>query len=270
MKNSIPSIFKESSDDEAKSQQGPADMETTVRKTKPRIVLTAVVKGKEGDISWKENAEVTSVSSSGAGFFIQRECSVGRLVSLMLPMPSHLRSYDRDKKLYRIWGLVQYCYESGGEDGPGFHAGVAFVGKDAPYSYQRNPEQSYRVCGMGKSGLWRVEELESNFKKRRSTRYWNTIDASLFLLDDELNSVADEKTVTENISESGASVFSSLRVDVGDRVKFLCQSPPFSSLSIVRNRRIGADDRTRVHLEFVEDFFPILEIDAPIEEEGEH
>lgn len=271
MSRNIRSIFQELSDDEANPAPEAHNMETTVKKPKPRVAMTAVVKGKESRVSsWKETAEITSISNSGAGFFIPRECVVGTLVSLMMPTPSHLRCYDREKKLYRIWGLVQYCYEAGGDDDPGFHAGVALVGKDAPYSYQRNPLQSYRVSGMGKNGLWRIEELENTFQRRRSTRYWNSIEASLFQLDKDQNSIADEKTVTENISESGASVFSGLRVDVGDRIKFLCQSPPFSSLSVVRNRRIGMDDRTRIHLEFVEDFFPILEIEAPIEEEGEH
>src|SRR4029079_13220789 len=130
--------------------------------------------------------------------------------------------------------------------------------------------QSYRVSGMDRNGLWKVEELETSFRQRSSVRYWNSIEASIFQLDDDLHSIASEKTVTENISETGASVYSDLRVSVGDRIKFQTSDPPFSSLSVVRHRRIGVDSRTRVHLQFVENIFPVLEVEDPIEEEGEH
>ena len=185
-------------------------------------------------------------------------------------MPADLRKYDHEKRLYRIWGLVQYCYEAGGDNLTGFHVGVALIGKNAPVSNLLRPNQSYRVSGMDRNGLWKVEELERPFIKRSSVRYWNAIETSLYQLDDRLRHVSSEKTITENISETGASVFSDLRIAVGDRIKFTSISPSFSSLSIVHHRRIGIDDRTRIHLEFVENSFPILEIESPVEQVGEH
>lgn len=233
--------------------------------------VSGVVKGKDANFrAWSETASLTSLSSSGAGLFLGRECPVGCLVSLMLPMPAHLRRYDHDKRFYRVWGLVQYCYEASGADGSGFHAGVALIGRDAPESYQQNPAQSYRVAGMDRNGLWSVEELETEFKKRGSVRYWNSIETTLYQVDDQLHTRAAEQTVTENISDSGASVFSDLRISVGDRIKFQTSDPPFSSLCVVRHRRIGIDNRTRVHLQFVENTFPVLEVEDPIEEQGEH
>jgi hypothetical protein len=245
-----------------------------VRKTghaMPSLQIAAVVKGKDESFKpWSESAQMTSLSSSGASFFIPVPCMPGRLLSLMMPMPAHLRRYDHDKRLYRVFGLIQYCYESSGDEAAGFHVGVALTGKDAPDSYTRDPMQSYRVCGMDRNGLWKVQELESSFKQRSSVRYWNSIEASLFQLDEDQRSIASEKSVTENVSLTGASVFSELRVAVGDRIKFQTSSPPFSSLSVVRHRRIGVDDRTRIHLEFVENAYPILDLEAPIEEAGEH
>jgi hypothetical protein len=222
--------------------------------------LTAIVKGKDEKFTaWSENSEVTSLSSSGAGIFIPVPCPVGCIVSLMLPMPAEMRRYDLDKRLYRVWGLVQYCHAA--VNGPaGYHVGVALIGKDAPESYAKNPMQSYRVCGMRKSGLWKIEELDNSFKQRTSARYWNSIEGLIVLLDDAMKSREQENVVTENISESGAAVFSELRVAVGDRIKFQTHSPLFSSLSVVRDRRIGVDDRMRIHLEFVENPYPILEI----------
>jgi hypothetical protein len=233
--------------------------------------LSVVIKGKDRTFrSWSETADATSLSSNGAGFFLSKECPVGCLVSLIMAMPPHLRKYDHDKRLYRAWGLVQYCYEAGGDNATGYHVGVALIGRDAPESYLKNPAQSYRVAGMDRNGLWKIEELESSFRQRTCVRYWNSIEVSLYQLDEEQHSIAAEKTVTENISETGASVFCDLRIAVGDRLKFQTSSPPFSSLAVVRRRRIGVDDRTRLHVEFIENTFPVLEIDAPIEEEGEH
>jgi hypothetical protein len=233
--------------------------------------LSAVIKGKDRNLKpWSETAEVTSLSSSGAGFFLTVPCEVGCLVSLLLPMPVSMRKYDHEKRLYRVWGLVQHCYEADGDDSSGFHVGVALIGKEAPDNNVSQPNRSYRVSGMDRNGLWKVEELERSFRKRSSIRYWNAIEISLYQLDDELHHISGEKTITENISETGASVFSDLRIAVGDRIKFVSSSPAFSSLSVVRHRRIGIDDRTRIHLEFVENFFPILEIGSPVEEAGEH
>jgi hypothetical protein len=185
-------------------------------------------------------------------------------------MPTHLRRYDHDKRFYRVWGLVQHCYEAAGSDEAGFHVGVALIGREAPESYQQNPTQCYRVSGTDRNGLWKVDELETKFKKRGAVRYWNAIEAALYQLDDELRSLAAEQTVTENISETGASVFSDLRISVGDKIKLQTSDPPFSSLCVVRHRRIGIDNRTRIHLQFVENTFPVLEVEDPIEEEGEH
>ena len=230
-----------------------------------------VVKGKDSKLRpWSESAKLESLSGSGAGFLISEECLVGRLVSLILPMPKHLRRYDADKRLYRVWGLVQYCYKAADDSAAGFHAGVAFIGKDAPESYVKDPMHSYRVCGVDRNGLWKIEELENPFKQRSSVRYRNSLEVSIYQLDENQRSIAGEQTVTENISESGALVFSDLRLSVGDSVKFQSNSPAFSSICIVRHRRIGLDDRMRLHLEFVDNSFPVAEIEAPIEEAGEH
>jgi hypothetical protein len=270
MKTSLlPTDFEIVPNDDEHS--GPERSPSRTRFVKPTPKLTVVIKGKDSNFKpWNETADVTSLSSGGAGFFLSRECKVGSLISLIMAMPPHLRRYDHDKRLYRTWGLVQYCYEASGEELSGFHVGVALIGKDAPESYLQNPAQSYRVAGMDRDGLWRITELETAFRQRGAVRFWNSIDASIYQLDGEQHSIATEKTVTENISETGASVFSDLGISVGDQIKFQTSAPPFSSLSIVRHKRIGPDDRTRVHLEFVENTFPILEIAPTIEEEGEH
>ena len=266
-----PSDYQTAPDENEPEGHDAAESRNKGRSATKTPELSVVIKGKDQNFqAWSETANATSLSSTGVGFFLTRECPVGSLISLIMAMPPHLRKYDQDKRLYRTWGLVQYCYQAGGDSESGFHVGVAFIGREAPDSYTKNPTRSYRVAGIDRNGLWKIEELETAFKQRASVRYWNSIGVSLYQLDEEQRSIATETTVTENISERGASVFSELRVTVGDQIKFQASSPAFSSLAVVRHRRIGVDDRTRLHLEFLENTFPVLEIEAPIEEEGEH
>lgn len=222
------------------------------------ISLCTVVKAKESNGSfWEEIADLVSISTSGAGFYLGRECPPGHLVSLILPLPAHQRSYDQDRELYRVWGVVQHCHEMADQEMPRFHIGVAFIGKHAPESYGSDPSQNYRVCGMNENGLWKVTEVAASFQKRKDMRFWKSIDLYLALLDSRKASVMGEKTVTENISESGAAVISTLDINVGDRVKFISEAHDFSGLSVVCNRQIGDDQRTRLNLQFVENKFPI-------------
>lgn len=268
---SLQSIFQGAAD-EASAVDSTPEMTRQGRMTgSTQMPSTAVIKGREDQHApWKEIAKVISVSGAGAGFFLERECPVGCLLSLMFQLPANMRSYDKDKKLYRVWGLVQHCYAVSGFEGTGFHVGVAFIGKNPPASYHEDPLQSYKIVGMGKDGLWRVGESRTPFKTRKTPRFWNALSVTLFSLDPEGNSTAHDRCFTENISEMGASVTTYLAAGVGDPVKFLCDSPPFSSLAVVRNTSTGIDEKPRLHLEFVEDTFPILEITAPIEEQGEH
>lgn len=223
--------------------------------------LYTVVKFRNADeSSWKEITDVITASSSGAGFYLKRKCEVGRLISLMMPMPAHQRCYDHDKELYSVWGLVQHCHEIAGEDGISYHVGVAFIGKQTPDSYDRNPNQNYRICGMNEDGLWKVKETASPFKTRKDMRFWKSIDLYLAVVDSQKSLLAGEKTVTENISKSGAAVISTLDVNVGDRVKFISEVYDFSGLAVVCNRQIGEDKRARLHLQFVENKFPVESI----------
>ena len=60
------------------------------------ILLSVVVKGKEDtDTFWNETTELINMSRSGAGFYLERTCNVGRLVSLIVAMPHH-RANRRD------------------------------------------------------------------------------------------------------------------------------------------------------------------------------
>jgi len=223
--------------------------------------LYTVVKVKESrDNAWKEVADIISLSASGAGFYLKNSCSVGNLVSLMMPLPANLRSYDFDKELYSVWGMVQHCYRIASDGEIKYHVGVAFIGKVAPDSYSKDPNQNYRICGMSGDGFWKIKETAASFKARKDMRCWKSIDLYLTVLDSQKAPLTGERTITENISQSGAAVFSTLDVNVGDRVRFISEAYNFSGLAVVCNRQIGDDKRPRLHLQFVENKFPIESI----------
>ena len=224
----------------------------------PKSLYTVVKVKESDDDSWKEVADTISISATGAGFYLKRECQVGSLVSLMMPLPVHLRCHDHDKELYRVWGLVQHCYRVTTDERTGFQVGVAFIGKNPPASYNENPLQNYRICGMNSDGLWRVEEAKSAFKVRKHVRFRKHVDHYLALLDGKQRTVGGERTVTQNISKSGAAVYTTLDIDVGERVKFICEQYNFSGLAVVCNRQDAqSDEPARLHLQFVENTFPM-------------
>jgi hypothetical protein len=221
--------------------------------------LLAVVKGKDSaadEKPWKEIGDVVSISGNGAGFYLARECHVGRLVSLLLPLEPDLRSYDRDKELYRVWGLVQHCGKRTTEDGQDYHVGVSFIGKEPPESYDIDPTQSYRICGTTAEGLWQIEEARKPFTTRKDVRYWESFD--VYLTTGGIGTaVTGERSKTENISKHGAAVFTTLDVNIGDRVKLISERFDFSSTAVVCNRTISDDKRQRLHMQFVGGVFPV-------------
>ncbi len=224
------------------------------------LTKTVVVKGRESiDDFWKETAELVNVSRVGASFNIQHECAPGRVLSLLMNSPKELRLYDRNKRLYRVWGLVQHCQPISLEEGEsGFQIGVAFVGKHPPDSYAADPLKSYRISGIDEDGFWNVGETKTPFVSRAHHRFSSRYNAPLTLIGaDGEEEASDEEAVTDNISLGGAAVFSTLDANSGDRVKFVCDSYDYSSICVVTNRQNREGGLITLHLQFVEPDFPI-------------
>src|SRR5215218_6036910 len=96
-----------------------------VKDTETVQSLSTLVNGTGPDgKQWKEVAQVFSFTSSGLGFYMDRQCTVGNLISLKTKLPPHMRFYDHDSKTYDVWGLVQYCHMSTQSDALGFQVGV--------------------------------------------------------------------------------------------------------------------------------------------------
>ncbi|MGE3465339.1 MAG: hypothetical protein AB7J13_00260 [Pyrinomonadaceae bacterium] len=210
--------------------------------------------------SWKEVVTVSTVSRNGAGFALSRPVIVGRLVTLVMPLDPELRAYDIDKEVYPVMGIVQHCSPADVDGEKVYHVGVGFIGKEIPPSFKADPTQNFRITGMTGDGLWSVAEAKSQFKKRRQPRFWVGLGVTISLLKKAENSGAKETTHTLNVAAGGASVVCSLEANVGEKVKIACKALDFYSIAIVRNRKIRPDAPPTLHLEFIENEFPVDKI----------
>jgi hypothetical protein len=216
-------------------------------------------------VSWNEITRLTDVSAFGAGFSLKRPLKRGRLVLLTVPMPRQLRSFDFSDPQYRVWSLVRRCIPVRTPDGEmRYSIGVAFIGKNPPPKYVDDPSTLYEITHRDDEGLWRVAETDEGAdqsklskEERRQTRFFIPETVTLEVLDADGNISNTETTVTENVSLGGAAVFTSLTVDNGAFVRISSERHSIKIISVVRGSRKGPDGLTRLHLEFIDHFFPL-------------
>lgn len=230
------------------------------------LALPIRIEGKvDPQNSWSEITRLKDVSAFGAGFHLNRPIKRGRLVSLTIPMPRQLRCYDYLEPQYKIWGLVRKCVGvKKGAQIENYAIGVAFIGKHPPLSYAENPARLYDTNQLEDKGFWQITDAaarpdESDLPKelRRHSRYQIPVSVMLETLDDDGNPTGVEVTVTENISLSGASVFTTLGADKGAFVRVTSEQYGATIISVVRGHRNGPDGIRRLHLEFIDRYFPL-------------
>jgi PilZ domain len=234
-----------------------------------RIPLTLPVRVEaqvDQTVSWNEITRLTDVSAFGAGFNLNRPVKRGRLVQMTIPLPRKLRCYDFTEPQYRVWALVRSCVSIRNSDSlPETHAiGVAFIGRHPPKSFLNDPAKLYDISHRNEGQLWQVVEAakpsnESHLPKelRRHTRISLPTNIVIETLDADQNVLASEATVTENISVSGAAVFSMLNVEKGSFVRVKSEQYNISIISVVRGKHLGPDNIPRLHLEFIDRLFPL-------------
>lgn len=218
----------------------------------------------ENDV-WNEITRLNDISAFGAGFNLHRPIKRGRLVQMTIPLPRQLRCYDYAEPQYRIWGLVRNCIAKGSSADEENHSiGVAFIGKRPPASYYDDPARLFEISHQETGGLWTVveasvqnEENKLPEELRRHTRFSIPENVIVEKIDADGNVTASEQTVTENLSLSGTAIFSTLDVEIGEFVRVKSDQYNVSIISIVRGRRLGQDSIPRLHVEFVDRFFPL-------------
>ena len=221
------------------------------------------VRGYDGvGYEWSEMSRLLDVTPFGARLSLTRPTEPGRLLHLTLAMPRALRCFDHVEDQYRVWSLVcnVKLLTPSGSSRALIEVGMAFVGKHAPASFRSDPTQRYKITDTkDKSGLWAVREepAESVTDMRRESRHTIPIEVSIEVLGEEGEDPVGEKTVTENISRGGATVFTSLNIDPGRFVRMTSEHHNISVIASVRGRRPGPDGIPRLHLEFVAGEWPL-------------
>ncbi len=87
-------------------------------------------------------------------------------------------------------------------------------------------------------------------RERRAEKRWPKI-TPIRLVIGANGEVQSEDALTENISRHGACVISDLPVDTGRYLMVINPEHPKSYVAMVRARRMGTDERMRLHLEFI-------------------
>jgi hypothetical protein len=243
--------------------------ENKKRRLRERIALSLPVRvtcRESIDHEWTEMSHLVDLTPFGARLRLKRPSEVGRLLQLTLNMPRQLRCFDHAEDQYRVWALVRNLKTTNPqtENGAVVEVGVAFVGKHPPKSFARDPARRYEIVPLP-AGLWAVREESGEVlaqvvdteDKREVSRHTIPLEVTIEVFADNGSFAPVESTVTENISNKGAAVFTTLNLKPGRFVRVSSGYSGTNILAVVRERRIGADGIARLHLHFIGSEWPL-------------
>jgi hypothetical protein len=254
---------------EAPVDEKAAQTNAPSRRRVERIALTIPVRV-DGQVNkdalWSEITRFNSISAFGAGFELNRKVLVGQLLLLTTSFPAKLRCFDFSEAQYRVWSLVRHCepIESAPE---GYRVGVAFLGKNPPISHLENPAKRYLLSSFNQLGFCEITEIDDEnsnfipeekvFIPRRDERYSIPFEVFIEILDEKQNPLDHDLTFTENVSRHGSAIRTILDAKIGHYVRLNPVGYDLSILAVVRNRRVDEDGIPRLHLEFLDQQFPL-------------
>lgn len=207
------------------------------------------------DHEWTEMTRLMNVTPFGAGFTLKRPTEKGRLLHMTIPMPRQLRVYDHVEDQYRIWAIVRHLKTEFTDDGTVFYVGVAFIGKKPPPSYEQEPWRRYDVATSDAEGLPTAYDMTTSLDAQ--TRHQIAADMRVEMLDEKGAVIATEQTVSENISPSGATLFTTLDLDQGRFVRLTSEQYRITIHAAIRSRHIGPDGIARIQVEFIDKEWPL-------------
>ena len=214
------------------------------------------------DLEWTEVTRLIDVTPFGAGFSLKRPVEKGRLVHMTIPMPRQLRVFDHVEDQYRVWAVVRYIRPGAPAQGKAasFEVGVAFIGKQPPRSYDENPSKRYEVSAftgqLTTIEEWVAVELTAS-DNRTQTRHNIPVDMLLETLNEKGEVDFSEQTVTENISQKGAAIYTSLTLSAGRFIRLSSEQYKISVYAAVRGASMGPAGVPRIHVEFIDREWPL-------------
>lgn len=203
-----------------------------------------------------EEACLFNINARGGTLLLGRAPEPGQLLHLTLPSPNRPAA----RKLNGLWALVWAVTPP---DAPGdarHRASVIFVGEEIPTGGEAAARYAYLAEEDGRFRLQRLlaEALPpARRRHRRESRISIPVEVTIEALDADGRATHSEQTVTENISRGGAAVWTSLPVEARQLVRLTSRQHRVSIIAVVRARRTGPDNITRLHLEFVDGQWPL-------------
>ena len=214
-------------------------------------------------VEWTEVTRLLDVTPFGAGFTLKRPIEKGRLLHMTIPMPRQLRTFDHVEDQYKVWALVRYVkpLTSAESSALSFEVGVAFIGKHPPRSHEENPARRYEIGGPKPGDLnalaeWSPTELASS-NQRAPTRHNIPVNMLIESFNEKGEVELKEQTVSENISETGAAIYTTLSLPVGRIIRLSSEQYKVSVYAAVRGQSMGASGVSRLHLEFIDGKWPL-------------
>ena len=217
--------------------------------------LPVRVQGRETpDFAWVEMTRLNNVTPFGAGFTLKRPTEKGRLLYMTIPMPRQLRVFDHVEDQYRIWAIVRHMKARSADKVTTFDVGVAFIGKRAPSSYEKEPWKRYDVATTAFQALTSPDDIVTPLPtedQRTETRHNIAVDMKVEVVGENGEVLESEHTVTEDISKRGATLFTTLQVPQGRFIRVTSDQYAITAHAAIRSRSTGADgvptNSRRVH-----------------------
>lgn len=220
------------------------------------------------DFEWTEVTRLIDVTPFGAAFTLKRPTERGRLLHMTIPMPRPLRVFDHVEDQYRVWALVRHVraiVSPEDKTTPCFEVGVAFIGKRPPGSYEEDPAKRYEIAGALSEGgsITITERSEADVRpiqtsdQRAHTRHNIPVAMAIETFNEKGDVAHAESTVTENISRKGATVYSTLDVPIGRFIRLISPDYNLTVHAVVRGRSKGAGGMPRMHVEFIDQEWPL-------------
>ena len=215
------------------------------------------------ELEWTEITRLIDVTPFGAGFPLKRPVEKGRILHMTIPMPRQLRVFDHVEDQYKVWALVRHVrpVSPAGSTTLLFEVGVAFIGKRPPRSYEENPAKRYEIGATTSETLsvaedWAPIEMATE-DKRQHTRHSIPVDMLIETFNEKGEVELSEHTVTENISQKGAAIYTTLSLPVGRFIRLSSEQFKLTVYAAVRGQSIGPTGVPRVHVEFVDREWPL-------------
>jgi len=214
---------------------------TPERRTEPRMSLHLPVQVLGHDsAAWVEITTSEDASTGGLAFLLKHAVAMGQVLRVALPLPKHLRRYgDPTQAAYRAYALVR-------DVDPGrtpTRVGAMFLGEQPPRGFLENP---------GGRILLPSDPKPAFAVKREAPRFSLTLNVKLRRMDPWGGGPVEELTVTEDISEGGAKVPTSMPITKGEIVDLEQVGGPLVARAVVQCVGIGPDNVPRLSLEFLE------------------